>query len=75
MQQKWFKSSDIPYELNDAQSRYSVDVLIYDKKTNEHSVAWYDHIVNTWQFLCREPHGVFFWRFFDEKTDYPKVKK
>lgn len=72
----WFPSTEFPDELNAAQRRFSVDVLVYCPKAKEHSIAWYDHISNEWLFLCREVNfKTFQWRYFTDEHDRTTNKK
>lgn len=63
---------EFPEELNYAQSRFSVDVLIHNKKKETHTIGWFDFHEMKWCFLCREVQGVFFWRYINKETDYAK---
>lgn len=69
---EWNDQSEFPGELNPAHNGFSVDVLVYSKKTDERTVGWYDFNVMTWRFLCREPHQKFNWRYFYKEIDKPK---
>lgn len=66
---KWVKSTEFPDELSPTGRGLSVDVLIYSKQTDEHTVGWYDFNVMTWRFLCREAVGRFKWRYFETEID------
>lgn len=63
---------DFPSELNYAQSRFSVDVLIWNEQKQQHTVGWYDFQLMKWCFLCREVQGEFEWRYYDDEIDKPK---
>lgn len=60
-----------PEELNFAQSRFSVDVLAWSQKKDQHTIAWFDFHLHKWQFLCREFQGPFVWRYLNDETDKP----
>lgn len=74
---EWIGSTEIPDVLNNAQNRFSVDVLVYCDKSGEHTIAWYDYLENKWCFLCREVNfKKFKWRYFTDKYDrYGKTDK
>jgi len=67
----FFSHKDFPSELNYAQSRFSVDVLVWNKKTEEHTIGWFDFQLMKWCFLCREVQGSFKWRYLSENIDKP----
>jgi len=64
-------SMEFPGELSKAQNGLSIDVLIYDTKTKDHTVGWYDFNAMTWRFLSNEPHKQFVWRYFKDHIDKP----
>lgn len=65
----WTDSSEFPEELSPANNNFSVDVLIYNSQTDEHTVGWFDFKIMTWQFLCRESQKAFKWRYFINQID------
>lgn len=67
--------SEVPDVLNSAQRRFSVDVLIYDTKTGERTVGWYDYLDEKWCILANENIKNFKWRYFVEAYDTPQKKK
>jgi len=69
----WNDQSDFPDEISKSKDHLSVDVLVYNKKTNEHTIGWFNFNVMTWNFLCRESMGKFKWRYFIDSID--KIKK
>ena len=73
MKIEWNDQTEFPGELNKSQNGFSVDVLIYSEKTDEHTVGWYDFKTMTWRFLSNEEIKKFYWRYFIDKTD--KYKK
>lgn len=67
----WTEHTEFPAELNEAGNGFSVDVLVYSSKTGEHTVGWFDFNKMSWRFLCRQAHGEFMWRHFNDKIDKP----
>lgn len=65
----WNESKEFPKVLSNANNGFSVDVLVYSKKSDEHTVGWFNFNKMTWNFLCRENVGKFKWRYFDENLD------
>lgn len=64
----WNSESDFPDEFSSS-GKTSVDVLVYNEKTDEHTIGWFDFNVMTWRFLCRESIGKFQWRYFVNEYD------
>jgi hypothetical protein len=65
----WIESTEFPEVLNPANNGLSVDVLVYCKKTDEHTIGWFNFNTMTWNFLCRESVGKFKWRYFQNNID------
>lgn len=65
----WNESKDFPSELSPAGNSFSVDVLIYNKRTDEHSIGWFNFKTMSWLFLCRESQKDFKWRYLQYKND------
>lgn len=65
----WFKSADYPDELSKAQNGFSVDVLAYNKRTDENTIAWFDYNKMRWLFLSNEDFKPFKWRYINPETD------
>ena len=73
---EFIPSTEFPDELNNAQNRFSVDVLIYSQAKDEHTVGWFDFQEMKWEFLCREELSPFKWRYFtDEHDRFEKEKR
>lgn len=72
---EWNNFDDVPDVLNSAQSRFSADVLVYNTKSKEHSIGYFDFIEHRWLFLSNENITNFVWRYFDKETDVPTRKK
>lgn len=68
---EWNEPTDFPEELNKAHNNFTVDVLVYSKKTNEHTIGWFDFKEMKWHFLCREAQKNFKWRYLDDQVDKP----
>lgn len=68
---EWNESTEFPDELSKAENGFSVDVLVYSKKSDEHTVGWFNYNSMSWVFLCRQALGKFKWRYFDLKNDKP----
>jgi hypothetical protein len=62
-------SSEHPEFVRHEGSSLSVDVLVYSKRKDEHTIGWYNFDTHNWHFLCREAVGKFEWRYFNKKTD------
>lgn len=62
-----FNNEDqVPDVMNATGNGFSIDVLVYCKRTGLHTVGWFDYQKNVWAFLCREPVKDFQWRYFSE---------
>lgn len=70
---EWNTSKDFP-ELRDAENGLSVDVLIYSKTNDEHTIGWFNYNKMSWNFLCREGQGKFQWRNINPEHDVPQIK-
>lgn len=70
MEIEWINQTEFPGELNGT-SGFSVDVLVYSKALNEHTIGFYDFKVMTWRFLLNEEFKSFKWRYFDDLIDKP----
>ena len=66
---EFYSHKEFPSELNFAQNRFSVDVLIHNKKKEQHTIGWFDFKEMKWLFLCREVQGSFFWRYLNKEID------
>lgn len=52
------------------QNGFSVDVLIYSDKIDEHTIGWYEYKTGKWWFLCNEQSfEEFKWRYFNNQID------
>lgn len=69
----WNNQKDFPEELNPAQNNFSVDVLIFNIRTNEHTIGWFDFNTMTWRFLSNESQSEFCWRYFENNIDIPEM--
>lgn len=65
----WHSQKDFPEVISDSNRGSSIDVLVYSKDVEEHTVGWFDFNKMTWMFLCREAVGRFKWRYFEDVTD------
>lgn len=65
----WEPSTEFPCELSKAGNGFSVDVLVYSKKLDQHTIGWFDFKKMKWNFLCRESQGKFKWRYLNESID------
>lgn len=70
----WELSTEFPGELNQDGQGHSVDVLIYNLDTQEHTIGWYDFNIMSWKFLNNEGQLNFKWRYFIENLDFPNEK-
>lgn len=68
----FYNSTEFPEELSEAGNGNSVDVLIYNTKTGERSVGWFNFNQFKWYFLMNENIKKFKWRYFIDKYDTPK---
>lgn len=67
---EWNASIETPDILNNAQSRFSVDVLIYSQSLDENAIAYYDYFDHKWIFLSRDvKFKQFKWRYLNNKLD------
>lgn len=67
---EWNASTETPDILNNAQSRFSVDVLIYSQSLDENAIAYYDYFDDKWIFLSRDVNfKQFKWRYLNNKLD------
>lgn len=69
----WTTSTEFPDELNPSGNGFSVDVLIYDIISEEHTIGWFDFEIMTWRFLSNENIQKFFWRYLSQEIDKPKT--
>lgn len=65
-------SNTIPDIPDEKYPSFSQQVLVYSLDNKKHTIAWYDYDIQSWQFLANEHIGLFMWRYFDKKEDYPK---
>lgn len=68
---EWISHTEFPDELSKAGNGLSVDVLVYSKKSDDHTVGWFNFESMSWVFLCRQAQGKFKWRYFNDKIDKP----
>jgi len=68
-----------PSEINPNNGRFSVDVFIDIPCLDEHTIGWFDYLEMKWLFLSNQDYSntEFYWRYFNEKTDYakPRIKE
>lgn len=71
MSSEFYEGKDFPEEINRAQSRFSVDVLVYLPCLDEHTVGWFDFNTMKWLFLSNQDYRGrrFVWRYFDNILD------
>lgn len=73
---EWLPSTEWPDVVSENNSGCSIDVFVYDPKTDEHTVGWYNFDLFTWQFLRNEDVAPrFVWRYFVDMYDRHKPKK
>lgn len=65
----WSDQSEFPDELNPAHNGLSIDVLVYNNKTEEHTIGWFDFEKMGWNFLNNEGQEKFIWRYFVKGID------
>lgn len=65
----WSNEKEIPDILSKSNERFSTDVLVYNPKTKENTIGWFDYLEHQWCFLCREANKKFFWRYITDKLD------
>lgn len=65
----WNNETEIPDVLSKSNERFSIDILVYNPKTKEHTIGWFDYLEHKWLFLCREANKKFYWRYFIDKLD------
>lgn len=71
MPNKLFKDpTEYPDVVNESQNGFSVDVLIYSKKMDLHTVGFFHFNELRWVFMNNEIITEFKWRYFAENTDY-----
>ena len=77
MKIEFYRKSEHPDEINIAQSRFSVDVLVYFPCLDEHTIGWYDYIGNKWLFLSNQDYTdrPFVWRYLTNELDRRLIKK
>lgn len=63
------KFTEFPDHLSETQNGFSVDVLIYVKHLNLHTIGWFDFNVMSWRFLSNENYTNFYWRYFTNEED------
>ena len=71
-----FSSKDeIPEVLGE--NGFSIDVLVYFPKLDEHSIGWFQYSSGTWFFLSNQDYKneLFFWRYFENTIDIPVIWK
>jgi len=68
----FYDSTEFPEEISKYSNGNSVDVLIFNTKTKERSVGWFNYNEMKWYFLLNENIETFKWRFFNDKYDTPK---
>lgn len=66
---EWDNEKEFPEEISKSNPRFSVDVLVYNPKTKERTIGWFDYLDHKWCFLCREVNKKFFWRYFIDNID------
>lgn len=72
----WYASDEWPDVVSDVNTGCSIDVLAYDPKTDEHTVAWYNFNTFAWNFLRNENvNSRFVWRYFNDTHDRYKPPK
>ena len=76
---QWNDPNEFPDELSPSGNSISVDVLVFNYKTQEHTIGWFDFDTHTWRFLCRETQSkTWKWRHFInsiDKYNYGKKKR
>ena len=65
----WIDSTEFPEVLSAANNGNSVDVLIHNTVTDEHTVGWFNFNQMRWLFLSNESIKKFKWRYFIDKYD------
>ena len=68
MREEFNNPHDFPDKIGE--NGFSIDVLIYCKKLDIHTIGWYEYKNSKWHFLCCEQHIVKFkWRYFNNQID------
>jgi hypothetical protein len=67
----WSTNQDVPEVVNTKQSVFSVDVLVYFKQLDEHTIGFYEYSTGRWLFLSKQDYQEkeFEWRYFRNETD------
>lgn len=61
----WAASDVWPDVISESNTGCSIDVLIHDPKTDEHTVGWFNFNTMSWMFLSNEDvNPRFMWRYF-----------
>lgn len=64
----WTDQSEFPGVLGE--NGFSIDVLVYCKKLDLHTIGWFEYKTHKWHFLCCEQHiEKFEWRYFNKLID------
>lgn len=72
----WYGCKEWPDVISDSNRGCSIDVLIHDPKTDEHTVGWFNFGTFKWLFLRNENvNRRFKWRYFVDKYDRYKKPK
>lgn len=76
MKINWNLKKEFPDELNPAQNSFSVDVLVYFPKLDEHTIGWFDFNSMCWLFLSNQDYSDynFKWRYFVSEVDKTNFK-
>ena len=67
----WTDRQTPPDVVNVKQNVFSVDVLVYFDKLEEHTIGWFEYSTEKWLFLSQQDYDGqnFKWRYFRDEVD------